>query len=361
MFNYTQLGQKYIYMTDTNDSTTKFIGHVFAHKLSFIGATLAKNGVNIALLLKGTDIASDELNNRDYKINKEQIVTFYRNVLALKIPGISIILGAAIKPNDYGLYGCTLLCCKELRSALEYSIRYHNLVTKTVNMSLHIDKTSGYSFFRFEDLLFANDLIEFNIELQCVIVLSLVRECLESKNFAFDELRLSFDKPKQHLLYEDHFQCPISYGSAHNEFVLANDKLLLSTPRSNPFAMPLLLDQCDMVLNSIAARNELLISTNQWVAANMHKNLCSTDLASYLCMTPRTLRRKLSEQGTSVRCIIKELRCEAAKKLILETQLTIDDIGCAVGFDDVSNFRTAFKKWTGETPSNLRQLKTVGT
>ena len=341
-------------MISTGDLPTHFIGQVFAHKLSFIGTILAKNGVCIALLLKDTGITPDELNDRDYKINKEQIIQFYHNVLALKIPGISILLGAAIKVNDYGLYGCTLLCCKGLQATLEYSIRYHSLVTKTVNMSLDVNVASGYSYFRFEDLLFVDDLVEFNIELQCVIVLSLVRECLDNKNFAFDELRFSFDRPKHYLLYEEHFQCPISYGNSHNEFILKNDKLLLSTPRSNPFAMPLLLDQCNLVLNSIAAKNELFITINQWVAANMHKNLCAEELSRYLCVTPRTLRRKLSDQGTSFSCIVKELRCEAAKKLILATQLTIEDIGNSIGFDDVSNFRAAFKKWTGQTPSSLR-------
>lgn len=341
-------------MTIENDLPANFVGQVFAHKLSFIATILAKNGVSSAFLLKDTNILPHELNDRNYKVHKEQIIVFYRNVLALKIPTISILLGASIKVNDYGLYGCTLLCCKGLRAALEFSVRYHNLATKTVSMSLHVDDTSGHSYFRIKDLLSAHDLVEFNIEFQCVIVLSLVRECLNSQNFSFDELRLTFAQPKNYRVYEAHFQCPITYGSTHNEFVLTNNKLLLSTPRSNPFAIPLLLDQCDLVLDSIAAKNEFLITVNQWIAANMHKDLCSEDLASYLCITPRTLRRKLSEQGTSFRYIAKELRCEAAKKLILSTQLTIEDIGCSIGFSDVSNFRAAFKKWTGLTPSSLR-------
>lgn len=341
-------------MIDEAVFTSSMIGHVFAHKLYFIAAVLSKNGVDVEVLLKDTGMSVHELKSRDYKINKDQIVVFYRNVLSLKIPTLSMLLGSSIKVNDYGLYGCTLLCCKGLRSGLEFAVRYHNLATKTVNMSLNVDDISGYSYFRFEDLLYADDLVEFNIELQCSIVLSLIRECMENKNFAFDELRLSFNRPKNYLLYEEHFQCSISYNNNYNEFVMKNDKLLLDTPRSNPFAMPLLLDQCNMVLNSIAAKNEFLITINQWVAANMHKELHSEELASYLCMTPRTLRRKLSEQGTCFRDIVKELRCEAAKKLILATQLTIEDIGYSIGFSDVSNFRAAFKKWTGQTPSSMR-------
>ncbi|MDP7593699.1 MAG: AraC family transcriptional regulator ligand-binding domain-containing protein [Litorilituus sp.] len=343
-------------MIEETAVTSNMIGQVFAHKLYFIATTLAKNGVDVEVLLKDTGMSVHELNNRDYKITKDQIVIFYRNVLSLKIPTLSILLGSSIKVNDYGLYGCTLLCCKGLQSTLEFSVRYHNLVTKTVNMSLHIDEQLAYSYFRFEDLLFTNDLMEFNIEFQCSIVLSLVRECVDNNKFAFDELRLSFNRPKNHLVYEEHFQCPISYNNKYNEFVMKYEKLLLETPRSNPFAMPLLLDQCNMVLNSIAAKNEFLITINQWVAANMHKELHSEELASYLCITPRTLRRKLSEQGTCFRDIVKELRCEAAKKLIMATQLTIEDVGCSIGFSDVSNFRAAFKKWTGQTPSSYRAV-----
>ncbi len=341
-------------MSDIKNLPPNLVGQVFAHKLSFIAEVLTKNGVSLASLLKGTDIAPSDLNNCEYKIGKEQIICFYRNVLSLKLPVISLLLGNMIKANDYGLYGCTLLSCVGLQQTLEFAIRYHSLVTKTVCMSLHRDDQSGYAYFRFEDLLHAGDITEFNMELQCVIVLSLVRECLDDKEFSFDELRFSFDKPKNYQLYEKHFKCPITYNNHYNEFVFESKMLALATPRSNPFAMPLLIEQCNMMLSSVMNKNDLLITVNQWVAENMHKEICAQQLSSHLYMTPRTLRRKLSEQGTSFRAIVKELRCEAAKKLIIETKLTVEDIASVIGFKDVSNFRAAFKKWTGQTPTSLR-------
>ncbi len=341
-------------MPSKHPSPPKLVGKVFAHKLNFIANTLTKKGVNLLTLLKGTDIAPHDLNDREYKISKEQIIQFYKNALSLNISSLSLLVGQTIKPNDYGLYGCTLLSCKGLQQTLEFAVNYHYLVTKTVNMSFHSDEQSDYSYFRFEDLLHSSDIVQFNIELQCVIVLSLVRECVNINDFYFDELRFSFSQPENYKVYESYFQCPIRYDCSHNEFVLANNRLLTPTPRSNPFAMPLLLKQCDIVLNSIANKNELLITVNQWVTENMHKDVCAEQLSSHLHMAPRTLRRKLSDQGTSFRAIVKELRCEAAKKLILETRLTIEDIATSVGFNDASNFRAAFKKWTGDTPASLR-------
>ena len=136
-------------MLQQNSSPANFIGQVFAHKLNFISTTLSNRGIDLSHLLKGTDIEPDRLNDLEYKINKEQIVSFYRNILTLKIPEVSLLLGASIKLKDYGLYGCTLLCSKDLRSLLEFSLRYHNLVTKTVNMSLHVESKSNQSCIRF--------------------------------------------------------------------------------------------------------------------------------------------------------------------------------------------------------------------
>ncbi|WP_206485758.1 AraC family transcriptional regulator [Thalassotalea sp. G2M2-11] len=334
--------------------SNNLLGHIFAHKLKFITSVLIKNGISYSTLLDGVNISIEELDDQDTKINREQIIRFYRNIVDLKIPGIGLILGKSVRTNHYGLYGCTMLSCIGLRKTLEFAIRYHDLATRTINMSLVADKEQEITYFRFEDLISVPELYQFNIELQAAIMLTLSQECLGDNSFYFDELKFSYPKPKHAHLYEEFFHCPISYDHAHNEFVMTNDKLLLPTQRSNPFAIPILLDQCDAVLNSIEAKNEFLITINQWVATNMQKNISAEQLSAYLCITPRTLRRKLAEHGTNFREILQKLRCDAAKKLITETQLTMEDIASAIGFSDVSNFRAAFKKWTGHSPSSLR-------
>ena len=334
--------------------TVDFSGPVFAHKINFITRILAKYDIDLSFLLTGTAIDVEQLKHCSYKIHKDQIIRFYRNILNLNIPHISILLGAAIKPKDYGLYGCTLLCCINLRQSLAFAIRYHHLVTKTVNMSLHND-SSGKLCFRFEDLLQNIKVAQFNIELQCVIVLSLVRHCLNDHTFTFEHLNLTCNEGNNAELLKDFFGCPITYQQQHNEFVFNHKQWDLKTAQSNPIAMPLLLSQCDNLLTKFSTKNEFLNTINHWIRANMHTELCTEHLANELCMTPRTLRRRLSEQGTSFSSMVKDLRCTSAKKLLTETDLTIEDIGCSLGFNDVSNFRAAFKKWTGETPSTIRQ------
>jgi AraC-like DNA-binding protein len=341
-------------MSQTNNIALDFSGQVFAHKLNFISSILVKHNIELSCLLANTSIDTEQLGHCGYKIHKDQVIQFYQNVLQLNIPNISVMLGAAIKPKHYGLYGCTLLCCKNLRQSLAFAIRYHHLVTKTVNMSLH-DHSSGKLCFRFEDLLQDTKVAQFNIELQCVIVLSLVRHCLNDHSFTFEHLNLSCNEGNNAELLQDFFGCPISYQQQHNEFLFNHTQWNLKTAQSNPIAMPLLLSQCDNLLTTISSRNEFLKTITHWIKNNMHTELSTEHLANELCMTPRTLRRKLSEQGTSFSSMVKDLRCISAKKLLVETDLTIENIGCSLGFNDVSNFRAAFKKWTGETPSTMRQ------
>lgn len=342
-------------MAKRNKSLSDQIDQVFAHKLNYLARQLAKFGVPTQQLVKNTRITVDRLTDPNYKVDKEQIIGFYRNVLQLQIPGLALLLGKAIRTNDYGLYGCTLLSCHNLQAALEFSVRYHGIATKTVKMSLTDDAAHQCAYYRFEDLLKDPEIEAFNIKLQCAIVQALTRECLGDNSFIFDQLRFNFNKPDDHLLYAEHFQCPVHYNQRDNEFVVSQQKLALSTSRNNPFAMPLLLDQCEMVLNSIARKDKFLVTVNQWIAANMHKEHRAEQLADHLCMSPRTLRRKLSERDTSFSRLSNELRAEAAKKLLVKTQLKVEDITASIGFNDPANFRAAFKKWTGHTPSGYRQ------
>ena len=75
------------------------------------------------------------------------------------------------------------------------------------------------------------------------------------------------------------------------------------------------------------------------------------DIAELLHMTPRSIGRKLQEEGTSLRLIKNSLRREYAIKLMSTENLSIADISERVGFSETASFCRAFKRWTGKSPS----------
>ena len=77
-------------------------------------------------------------------------------------------------------------------------------------------------------------------------------------------------------------------------------------------------------------------------------------VARRLHVTPRTLARKLAEEGTSYRAIVDDLRHRMAVDLI-KSGSSMDEIAYLLGYTDTSNFRRAFRRWTGMAPSQLRR------
>ncbi|WP_427306553.1 helix-turn-helix domain-containing protein [Cupriavidus sp. H39] len=78
-------------------------------------------------------------------------------------------------------------------------------------------------------------------------------------------------------------------------------------------------------------------------------------LAADLNMTSRTLHRRLAGEGTSVRQLQEEVRESLADEL-LESGLTLTQVGEALGYGEVSNFLRAYRRWKGLTPHQSRKL-----
>lgn len=75
------------------------------------------------------------------------------------------------------------------------------------------------------------------------------------------------------------------------------------------------------------------------------------ELAQQLHMTPRSIGRKLQEEGTSLRAIKTSLRRELATRLMGTENLSVADVSERVGFSETASFCRAFKRWTGKSPS----------
>ena len=71
-------------------------------------------------------------------------------------------------------------------------------------------------------------------------------------------------------------------------------------------------------------------------------------------MAPRTLHRHLKSEGTSYRQILENVSHTIASQQLTNTSITVEEISLLLGYIDVANFRRAFKRWTGMTPSDYR-------
>jgi AraC-like DNA-binding protein len=78
--------------------------------------------------------------------------------------------------------------------------------------------------------------------------------------------------------------------------------------------------------------------------------------ASNFGISPATFKRRLREHSISFQMIWDALRSEQAIVELLVNGTSIDVISEKLHFHDSSNFRRAFKRWTGTSPTLLKNL-----
>jgi AraC-like DNA-binding protein len=78
------------------------------------------------------------------------------------------------------------------------------------------------------------------------------------------------------------------------------------------------------------------------------------DVAHVMNLSPRTLHRRLHEEGSSLRAIKDALRRDIALSRLEKTNQPIADIASDLGYADPSTFYRAFLSWTGEAPTTYR-------
>lgn len=103
--------------------------------------------------------------------------------------------------------------------------------------------------------------------------------------------------------------------------------------------------------DDLAARIRALLTSS-----NGYPDL--TRVCEQLSLSQRTLKRRLQQQGTSFLALREQARQDEATQL-LRSDLAISRIAERLGYSDPANFTTAFRKWTGLSPSAWRERQAL--
>lgn len=111
-------------------------------------------------------------------------------------------------------------------------------------------------------------------------------------------------------------------------------------------------------LEELAGRARGIPALVQRLRALVRARLAAPDdeeVAAGLGLSTRTLHRRLSELGTTFGDEVGQMRVEAAKALLADTDTPITRIALDLGCSSLSTFSTLFRKWAGTTPTEYRK------
>jgi AraC-like DNA-binding protein len=175
------------------------------------------------------------------------------------------------------------------------------------------------------------------------------------------ELALAFEFNYSQPDYVDEYRRvlgdDLSFDTKVTQLSFDQKLLSLTLPTSNPALMALYEQECKRVLADIESEQTLAEQTLRLLRKLEGHYPQMSQAAQLLNMSTRTYRRRLAEEDLSFQQLLDTVRLEHVDYYLTKTNLPMFSIALNVGFNDTSNFRRAYVKWTGKTPQQARRNK----
>jgi len=167
------------------------------------------------------------------------------------------------------------------------------------------------------------------------------------------EVEHSFDAPADTSPWETAFACKVVFGAPRFCIVFNTADLDLPIPTANASVAEhceRLASQTLMQLGGIQER------VRQMLIQELPKGDPRREvIAAMLCMSERTLQRRLLEENTTFNKLVDETRRALAQHYLSSADVSTTEMSFALGFADPSNFYRACKRWFGHSPRRLRE------
>jgi AraC-like DNA-binding protein len=165
--------------------------------------------------------------------------------------------------------------------------------------------------------------------------------------------------------FERFFGCPVEFGRASiegassNLLEFSNNALAVPLATADPKLLAALQPFCDMAAKerSTAVGTSRAVVENEVERLLPHGKAKKQAIAKALGMSTRTLSRRLDDEGTTYDEVVDQLRRSLALQYIREPGISLAQIAWLLGYEEATSFNHAFKRWTGGSPSAVRNEK----
>lgn len=327
-------------------------------KILTVVQVLSECGVAAEHVLAGTGLTIEEVRDPDVRTSVQQLLVVGRNAVRLcPMPELGLRVGQHLHVTSYGLYGYALLCAETMRRGFDLSMRYHGLATPVMAVSFSESDGAGILHLpaRGESGLLDVSPQEYGffLDMQFALHVTLGKDVMGSWCVPATVLYAS-PEPAHAGQIERALECPVVFGHACNEIHYPSEWLDRAPHMANPITAAQMSESCERLLHETAWQAGLTRRVYEKLTQKPGHFPGIEQVAASVCMTSRTLSRKLAAEGTTFTELLARVRHALAMDYLRTTHLSMEDIAEALGFSDANSFRQAFRRWSGKSPSEFR-------
>ncbi|MBD9426175.1 AraC family transcriptional regulator [Pseudomonas sp. PDM15] len=266
-------------------------------------------------------------------------------------PTLGLHTSRHVAPTTFHALGMAVMASGTLREVFERIVRYHQVVSDALELELRE----------------TDEVCELHLRLPPgspapapeaidAFAAIYVRTCRNrlGRDYAPLAVHLRRPLPIDPRPWQEVFRAPVHFAASEDVLCFARADLDRPLGDGNP---------------ELAAHNEAVLRKRlealqpDTVARRLRRALeqclpngepSAEALAHGLHLSLRSLQRHLSDEGSSYEQVLADTRRDLALDHLREADCSISEVAYLLGFADSSSFSRAFKRWTGQSPSQYR-------
>ena len=302
-------------------------------------------------LLAGTSLDAAGLAGIGARVSDRDFNILVNNALRLTgDPALGLHLGLRLNLSAHAVLGQAFMTCRDLRQVMELFLKYYHLLAPALHIEFEIVddtcilSTTGGT---------ADTPLEFSYELMYGAMLNTLRGLLNKQDLSL-HIEAPYPEPAHAAEYYRVLGRDVQFACVQGRIGFPSSLLDTPLPSSNPALRTLYENECARLLADLEEEDSVAERTLQLLRKLEGQYLQMPQLAKMLNFSPRTYRRRLDAEQQSYQALLDKVRAEHATRYLQNTRLPLSSIAYLIGFNDASNFRRAYAKWTGRSPRDVR-------
>ena len=310
-------------------------------------------GLDPQPLLKTAGLTLQQIEDPSVRLRVRDQITFLNLVGdALQDDLLGFHLAEPSELRELGLLYYVSASSDALGEALRRAARYSTIVNEGVSLTYN---ANGDVAITFDYVGVSRHLDRHQIEF---FVTTLVRVCRELTGHRLvpTRVRLIHRRNGAHGALAEFLGVDVEFRAPVDEVAFAATVKSLPVVSADPYLNKLLIAYCEEALSrrSSTAGSFRSVVENEAVTLLPHGKARASEIAGRLGVSQRTFARRLSLEGANFSDVLESLRSHLAAHYLANDSLSISQIAWLLGYQEVSAFTHAFKRWTGKTPREAR-------
>jgi AraC-like DNA-binding protein/2-polyprenyl-3-methyl-5-hydroxy-6-metoxy-1,4-benzoquinol methylase len=262
-------------------------------------------------------------------------------------------MGARAPLPTFGVVGSISIHCPTIRQAIDIFVRYRRLVSDAEPPSLVEEGDRAILTFHFIRASERCSRLRAELGITALVRFAFMSALSKPRSVAIE---FEHEAPSYAAEYEKVLGFPVGFGRPSTRILF--ERRVLDEPQihANPEVRQLLESQAERRLGDLSAPPPLSQRVRDLVADHYQGTKPPMEeVARKLSLSGRSLRRRLSEEGTSYASLLEEAFAEVARRKLSDPSARIQEVAHRMGFSEASAFHRAFKRAIGVTPAQFRE------